>query len=690
MLSPSLGAAAQYDLQSTDYTCEGVTAVVDGVSSGTNQAYITMISKTLEAGVPYVLELPVTNPVVPTTNPGEWVLQSYWKEVWYTTIDIYNVLDKTVVPGFVITQDLNKFSFYSGNTDLVNADHNVSWVFTVAFEEQVLSADTLVLQAPTNFTLDIGDDDTCRDAFFVSAHLSNVPDTCAEGPCSWRLGCTGNTLVVSLSKCPGYTGTQFGLCFDQRATFEIGVTTTNPGSSPFDNYFVMSHYSSSFDVESSATLACYTIIPGVHNPAVSLYPLSSGNVARAVGSESSVLLSFVPVADALLVGVEGAVGDDSFGFHTAEVRDADTGSKLVTEAQSTTSIFFTATLVAGVQVNFLLNFLSNAASVGVSRWNITTYTEWTLVGLSSEKVNEILFLDGPEVLSFISILSSSTLTPKYYGTAGATAAIDILDASTTVVKGHEVVVTAPSQYSFSTASVLVTQGLEPKIVRLSSNFHDFGRFTMVMSDDSVDTLYLSDDGLTSLWWDPEARTWNVGPDLSSALTGSLGEAYVSVGDDSYDAVPSIATVAGPWHIGTTSGWTEDADLQVFGEGSLDLGGQRLTFTLGSDYQANTRGSFRVIVDLPQGTDSTLSMTWTLEARSSDGIVYGTNDGLFTGFSLVHRVAFSVVPMLNAPGATTSLTLSITQEWPFTADYAATFVLSAPDGFSFATSCPGST
>jgi hypothetical protein len=688
-----------------DFACVGVTVNVDKDRIPTNQAKVRFVRKTLLGGVAYVIRLQVQNPDVVRASMGRWQLSTHWSQ----SGDTYELLDAGELPGFPINDQVGIFKMES--VPPPNGLDEVRWELIVQLREAAFITDIVAFTAPLGYDLRRASataSSACAGGLVMGPLALN--SSACTSPCFYEAVCKGNSMVWRLKRCPSFTGPlpfQEGMCLPPEVTLRLALDTRNPANTPVDNRFLLRHADEWDEVVSSGALPAYDIIPLLTGVTAELVPGGPLYMLyRAVGSETTARISFVPAATAQTVRFRAHINSNSFKFSDTDAFDGISGQRLVVNERSPD--YLTVTTVApmepGRRVSVRLTSLGNPSEPGISNWDLTTFEGFHPILGKLALVNEKLHAPGFEVLGFITVLTSSSVKPSFYGSIAATANI-ALRCSRAMQVGDTLLLTAPRHYAFASELVATNAGLHAETVRISKPAAMAGTYALsseaqspLQDGSAPPPMYKQVNGAKYLYWRALDRSWAIGSVAGGLVTGQEQEAYVSAGGAPLDPPPPVAStrLQGSWLIGSASGWIAAPTLVVSGQGQLlmvpdsgdetDTGNSRprlLSLKLGAGVAAAAEASVAALVDLP--SDSQEHHSWLFQARRQ-GSDYATNDLQFQGFALLWPVVFTITPALSAPQARSTLWLAFKQERALPASQSLIYELAAPLELGFPTNC----
>lgn len=135
---------------------------------------------------------------------------------------------------------------------------------------------------------------------------------------------------------------------------------------------------------------------------------------------------------------------------------------------------------------------------------------------------------------------------------------------------------------------------------------------------------------------------------------------------------------------SSDGVVLDPPLVVRAVGSIEgpSNNQRLALPLGADLANAADAMVELVVSMPLFEQE--GRRWLFQARRAlDAGIYATNDLQFLGFTVYWEVQFNISAAVPAPGARSTLLLSLNQTRTLGADRRVRFELTAPEGFRFA-------
>ena len=393
-----------------------VTISCAGTLQASNQATVTLTgSAALIGGNAYLLKLVVINPQ--TVGAAQsWTLQSYEPPL--------SLLDTSVISGFAVNLIVPSFEIISYNSSF--GGDAVNLVFTTTFGQTLNTGDRIVLNAPIGFVLHLLGTNVCTNYRLLPINgvpgpivLSNNQPTCAA-----------NALTLYILNGAVAANTQIS----------FQVSSVNPAVSPVVNSFSIQHINSQDVILESRVIAGYPINPQMTQ--VSILP--SNPIVTEAGGTSNVIISFVPVSNANFLVVSGSVaGTAPFGFNAATCNST-------IAKRSPTSLNISVPLIAGTVSNVLISNVTNPAIAGVPLWRLSTYK-------GSSKQDERVGFPGFTILSQIQVLSTSTLSPQFYGTQGAVATFRLTCTDGIPAKGS-LQITAPTGWLIVNNSLIALSG----------------------------------------------------------------------------------------------------------------------------------------------------------------------------------------------------------------------------------------
>jgi len=453
-------------------------------------------------------------------------------------------------------------------------------------------------------------------------------------------------------------------------------------------------------------ISAYPIVPLLGDAKVELVPAGTlGVISEAVGSESSIRITFTPSGEARTVFIQGAVSGESFRFSSCTPRDDATDEKvilLINEREySKLIVTLPRALEAGKPMSILLENMGNPGLQGTSSWNVTTYQLYDPVLGPRFVVNQKTGIAGLEVLGYISVLTTSTLRPKYYSKEGAILTLNFM-SSVQLEQGDEVVIASPRNYAFDNNLFNVTGSLVVADLKLvgpvagpAAGF--LGSYVQVANVTTFEATYLSaggtlsdtaqiyrkTDNSTYLYKLPGEMRWAIGDVPGQKVSGKTGEALLTAS--------TLVGQAG-WQVGetvgNTSAFSDAPDVYVTAQGTTALisgGARQLAIRLGKAVPVASTAAVLATLSLPIEEQS--ARNWRVSVRRGvDNKVYATNDMQYAGFSLLWEISFQAVPALTAPKAQTSLLMAFDQERRLLAQKSVRYVLTSPKSFRFPASC----
>jgi len=666
-----------------DYMCQGVQATIGGTIYPTNKARVVLLRKSLMRNEAYVIRTHVVNPNAVSIHAETWTLKSYRKLTWIQSSETFDPLDASIIPGYRINHGVD--SFRLDTIPLKNGLAPVHWEFTVVFEEKLQATDTITFRAPPGYNLNASNDSgSCLNYSFLEGPLMSTPASCTH-PCYHTASCTGNVMMWKIFRCLASTGKSNqhgGFCVSRGSTLRFEVSTYNPSTTPLSNSFVVQHLSNQNFSYSSGTTSSYAVVPLLDDVQVALEPFGQMSiVSQAEGSDTSIRVSFLLHDDAGTVQVTGRVGSISFRFSTVFAQDGRTGRAMTVNDRALSRIVAStsAPMLKNNAMTIILGNVGVPSERGVSFWNITTFRIYDRVLGPQDIKNEKLNVAGFEVLGYISVLTSSSLQPMYYGSVNAVVHL-IFRSSVAIAQHDQALIHLPRSYSCtepptSGSGLLWAVRVSAKQVdNISSTV--LGLFlqvntTSLPGSGQVSSFYQQSLSLKYLYWNSTSRRWIIGSNQSQ-------EAFAQASGTVGDPTPLVSQLQGSWNVWNGSMWKAAPTLDTTFVSVLRIS---------REIPSGTDVSVHMSVNLPQEEITTGSRYWLLQVQHQQhGAVYATNDMQFSGFSLVWRIEFNVVPSLVAPSARTSLRLAFNQERRLRALATARYELTAPKSFNFAPSC----
>mmetsp|Transcript_40564 Transcript_40564/g.128494 ORF Transcript_40564/g.128494 Transcript_40564/m.128494 type:complete len:1697 (+) Transcript_40564:2365-7455(+) len=324
------------------------------------------------AFVPYMLQVFVTNPVSMFERASStWKMASF--NASGTALDEGEVVGYSLCPAAQLSVQNVEGNLYSMHSVLIS----IRMISPVA----VLVGDRLLLEAPEGFAL-VGSKPPLCSGFQWLAWFSPAPQplptcSCAYGPCQLVIDFDLDWKVAIMLR---------GSAYNASSPIEFWIRSSNAARDPEveQQFWRMSHVRG--EVQSPQRLAMavqrsWHIQPLLQSPSVQLVGTS-----QAAGSESSVLIKFVPVS---LADVMWLVAEypKEMSFENARIEaplQKDSRSK------GTNLIVFNLKLEVGTEASVLAVGVRLGRGGGQSIFNLATYKTVDL----QEKVDERLQFMG--------------------------------------------------------------------------------------------------------------------------------------------------------------------------------------------------------------------------------------------------------------------------------------------------------
>lgn len=439
-----------------DVVCQG-----DDTASMRARLLFTRNNKFLKAGVVYIITLVIRNPETTTPNPDPWTFESY------KDLTVSNLLDSATYPGFAINRDVKAFGYVYPSDFNANVKQRVD--FNMSFPDTVQIGDTLKIVAPVTFYFSQQGSNECPGYLYMQGSLQRTKPICGGNQMSWEL--QEETVP------PG-------------DALRFFVQLQNPATTPDVNLFEVRHIIPDGTQLSSRKLEGWAVIPQLRNASVmKAYTLPLGQCRRdvtiaasfpcyAVGSTSAIVVTFIPTIRADLVQIQGDVNGDNFGF-TSTVFKYPYSTVLVPTARSATAVLGRITLYQDQKYNIRIDYVVNPMTRGTATFNIATFTaNFTAVPSimpvltcdvqngacgsfppAAARRDEKLAVASFQVLGYLSLLTTSRVSPIYYSTPSATVTFQ-LRATFDCVVADVLRITRPEGYAMVDGSLLALSNVQ--------------------------------------------------------------------------------------------------------------------------------------------------------------------------------------------------------------------------------------
>lgn len=419
------------------------------------------VGRFLNSSFIYTITLEVMNPPITTDSSDPWEFQSWQDETSATPID------KKTVLGFPINYIVTDFRWLTPSS--ANAGVRQILDFNVTFPEQVEIGNTIQIRAPVSFTFSTKGDSRCPNYVNLDGNLRRTVPTC---------GANVVAFFLEQESVPGLTPLRFR------------VEAQNPMVTPEDNMWQVRVLTPTDETLSSRKELGFDIVPGmlelrveeVHASGPFAIPCRLEVIwlthmpCQAVGSTSSVVVSFIPTFSADLTSVSGHVQGDPFNFATATLGTDDIGVQIPTHSRSDARIVAQYQLMPAVPVSIRVDGVINPSLAGQAMWTISTYVTAPEPDLRRD---ELADYGTYHILDYMTMYYDEVV-PAYY---------DHLDAVITfevrlqfVVETHDVFrITRPTGYRFRDGTLTAY-------------------YALTVSEDGSDTARFFNQSLT---FDPE-------------------------------------------------------------------------------------------------------------------------------------------------------------------------------------------
>jgi len=250
---------------------------------------------------------------------------------------------------------------------------------------------------------------------------------------------------------------------------------------------------------------------------------------------------------------------------------------------------------------------------GVSFWNITTFRIYDRVLGPQDIKNEKLNVAGFEVLGYISVLTSSSLQPMYYGSVNAVVHL-IFRISVAIAQHDQALIHLPRSYSCtepptSGSGLLWAVRVSAKQVdNISSTV--LGLFlqvntTSLPGSGQVSSFYQQSLSLKYLYWNSTSRRWIIGSNQSQ-------EAFAQASGTVGDPTPLVSQLQGSWNVWNGSMWKAAPTLYTTFVSVL---------LISREIPSGTDVSVHMSVNLPQEEITTAAATGFFRCSISNMVRY---------------------------------------------------------------------
>lgn len=314
----------------------------------------------LNASFVYILHLEVMNPLTTTPEAKEWFFQSFG------TWDKSEPIDEVSIPGFSINYILQRFSWLTPTS--VNAGVRQILDLNLSFPETVDIGNTIQVRAPESFIFSTKEDSRCPEYVNLDGNLRRTVPVC---------GTRTMQFFLEQESVPGSTPLRFR------------VEVRNPVETPEDNMWQVREIGPGDVILSSRKEAGFRIVPGMMALTVE-ETFASGPFAipcrveviwltykpcQAVGSTTSIVVSFMPTLPADLVSIGGNVAGEIFDFEEATLGVDDIGAPIPVYSRSAEMIVADMPAMPETPVSIRVDGIINPPVSGQAMWTITTYVQ---------------------------------------------------------------------------------------------------------------------------------------------------------------------------------------------------------------------------------------------------------------------------------------------------------------------------
>eukprot|EP00927_Polykrikos_kofoidii_P039777 TRINITY_DN34085_c0_g1_i1.p1 TRINITY_DN34085_c0_g1~~TRINITY_DN34085_c0_g1_i1.p1 ORF type:complete len:1924 (-),score=275.54 TRINITY_DN34085_c0_g1_i1:157-5412(-) len=561
--------------------------------------------KRLKSGVLYLFQLTVWNPQ--TTD----AVGQPWRFVSSTdlTLNYDKTLDSVYLPGFPINSVVRAFAYMTPMSKNANVKQLLD--FNMSFPLLVGMGESIQIVAPVTYFFNSPGSNNCPKYLFLEGALRRTQPECGANTITWYL---------TEESIPMKTAVRFL------------VQVQNPERTPELNLFQIRHRGSDGEWKSSRMIDGYDIIPEPYDTQIFYQPpvapcrpsadLVHGTICQATGSSSAILVRIMPTMAADIVGIRGAIGEESFDFSEANLdMNTDTATPPTIYKQSTDELMIRIAVRVPNQANMRIDNILLPETSGEGRWTVTTYNQKLVSpakGIVAAVYTELprdskVDMKAIKVLGYIQTMESSRVSPIYYGALAATIYFELRPdfswEATDVLR-----ITRPTGYAMQDGTL-----------------NAFGVFKV------------GEHGLDKM------RKW--------ATSYENPEYYFAVLDKKvYES--------------TTITFSVKSKLP-------DIPYQDLNWFFDTYKVMPLTDTDGEVLDTSQAPYPWLGREIEL---------YGTNDGAFIGFPLVGQIPFTVIPSLKTPGAEIQVIVNFGLAAQVQAKDYLVLDVRAPQGFTFDDSC----